>query len=248
MRSGEDTRKTKKATSALGEMFGDFCLELFAAKKDVENDRANIDFKAIHKSMKALLKASLESEKNLSFEGSAREVVYVMAALADEIFLNMDWSGKKYWEENMTESFFFGTQIAGEEVFNRINDLMIEKDPLSAEKAEIYLKALSLGFKGKYREADDERIGIDSYRNNLFKLIAKNDKSAVLTGYRLFQKEYTRVIPTIHRALLPDGAIISYICAFFIFMFLVISSVVWAFETRDLRQLLSEIDKIALRG
>jgi type VI secretion system protein ImpK len=228
-------------------MFGDFCLELFSAKKNVEEDRENADYKTLRKSLQTLLKAALESEKILSFQSSAKQIVYLMAALADEIFLNTDWAGKTYWEENMLERLYFETQIAGEKIFDRINDLMMENDPLATEKAEIYLKALALGFKGKYRGADDETTGIDLYRNSLFKFITKNDNSAVLTGDRLFQKEYARTIPTIHRKLLPDGAIIGYVCAFFIFMFLVLSSVVWLFETRDIQRLLSEISRIALR-
>jgi type VI secretion system protein ImpK len=236
-----------KATSALGETFGSFCLELFDAKKNVESDRDNVDYKTLYNSISSFLKASLESERNLSFQESAREVVYAMTALADEIFLNMEWVGKKYWEENMLELKYFGSQISGEEIFNRINDLMIEKDPLAVEKAEIYLRTLCFGFKGKYRGAEDEQTGIDLYRNNLYRFIEKNDMSVCLAGYRLFQKEYTYTIPTVNRKLLPDGAIINYLCAFFVFMFLVISSVVWMFETRDIQRLLSEISKIALR-
>ncbi|MDR2157845.1 MAG: hypothetical protein LBO02_00820, partial [Holosporaceae bacterium] len=58
---------------------------------------------------------------------------------------------------------------------------------------------------------------------------------------------YTYTIPTIHRKLLPDAAVINYVCSFFVFMFLVVSSVVWMFETKDIKRLLEDISKIALR-
>ncbi|MDR2158391.1 MAG: DotU family type IV/VI secretion system protein, partial [Holosporaceae bacterium] len=140
-----------KSSSGLREMFGMFCLKVFDGKKNAEQDKDNVDYKKLHQSISSFLKISLESDGNLSFIESAREVVYAMAAVADEIFLNMDWIGKKYWEENMMEQIYFGSQIAGEEIFNRINDLITDKEPTALEKAEIYLKALSLGFKGKCR-------------------------------------------------------------------------------------------------
>ncbi|MDR2781180.1 MAG: DotU family type IV/VI secretion system protein [Holosporaceae bacterium] len=231
----------------LDEMFGAFCLQIFDTKKSIEDNSTNGDYKALHKSMSIFLKASLESDKILSFTGSAKEVIYIMAAIADDFFLNMEWIGKKYWEENMLEQRYFGSQIAGEKFFDRIDGLILESEPLSTKKAEIYLKALSLGFKGRYRGTDDEQIEIDQYRKKLFEFIQRADKSIFLIGYRLFQKEYTYTIPTIHRKLLPDTSIINYLCAFFVFMFLVISSVVWTFETRDIQRLLTNISSIALR-
>jgi type VI secretion system protein ImpK len=230
-----------KISSGLNEMFGNFCLEVFNSKKNIENT----DYKTLHKSISLLIKTSLESERSTNED--AREIIYIMAAIADEIFLNMEWAGKKYWEENMLEPRYFGSQIAGEKIFLKIGDLIEENESLSVEKAEIYLRTLSLGFKGKYRGLDDEQEGINLYRNNLFKFIEKNDKSVFMVGHRIFQKEYTYTIPTIHRKLLPDAAVINYICAFFVFMFLVFSSIVWKFETRDIQLLLNEISRIALR-
>jgi type VI secretion system protein ImpK len=237
----------QNAKSFLDEIFGTFCIQISDARRSIKRNLADADYKALHKSISSFLKVSLESERSSSFTGSTREIVYVMAAIADEFFLNMEWNGKQYWEENMLEQRHFGSQIAGEKIFNRIDDLLLEHEPLSTEKAEIYLKALALGFKGKYRCADDEQFSLDQYRNRLFEFIQKTDKTIFLIGCRLFQKEYTYTIPSIHRKLLPDASIIRYVCAFFVFMFLVISSVVWIFETKDIKRLLFEISAIALR-
>jgi type VI secretion system protein ImpK len=237
----------QNAKSFLDEIFGTFCLQLADAQRSIKRNLVDADYKTLHKTMSSFLKVSLESERSLSFAGSAKEVVYVMAAIADEFFLNMEWNGKQYWEENMLEQRHFGSQIAGEKIFSRIDGLLLEHEPLSTEKAEIYLKALALGFKGKYRCADDEQLGLNHYRNKLFEFIQRADKSIFLIGNRLFQKEYTYTIPSIHRKLLPDASIINYVCAFFMFMFLVISSIVWIFETKDIKRLLIEISAIALR-
>jgi type VI secretion system protein ImpK len=231
--------------SSLKATFGAFCVDVFNARNFVEQNK-EIDYKNLHKSISIVLKRISENEKAPSNKNS-NDVSYAMAAIADEIFLNMEWEGKTYWEENMLEFRYFNTQIAGDEIFNKIDELLLKSDPLSIEKAEIYLKILSLGFKGKYRGSDDETVGIDFYRNRLFEFIEKNDRSVLLIGHRFFQKEYTYTMPTIHRKLLPDASIVNYISAFFLFMFLVISSIVWMFETRDLRKLLIEISSIALR-
>ncbi|GHU12291.1 hypothetical protein FACS189449_05700 [Alphaproteobacteria bacterium] len=227
-------------------MFDAFCLEIFSNRDKIEDKKDEFDFRQMHKSLCNIIKTSLEHDKNLSFHKDIREIVYMMAALADEIFLNMEWIGKKFWEENMLEQTFFGTQIAGEAVFNRIEDLVIAKHTLFLEKAEIYIKVLLLGFKGKFRGMDEEQKHINVYRRKLFDSIARHDISIANLGGRLFQKEYTYTIPTIHRKLLPDASIITYISSFFVFMFLVISTVVWIFETLDLQRILHEISIIAI--
>ena len=205
-------------------------------------------FRLIHHSISMLLKAIMDSEKASSFHKSTKEIIYAMTAIADEVFLNMDWNGKRYWEENMLETKFFGSQIAGDEIFNRIDKLISEKEPLGTEKAEIYLDMLSLGFKGKFRGIDEETTEINMYRRKLFDFITKRDREAIITAeYRIFQKEYTFTMPTVRRKLLPDGAIVTYLSIFFLFMFLSISTMVWLIETRDLHRLLNEISDIALR-
>jgi len=40
-----------------------------------------------------------------------REAQYIMAALADEIFLNMDWEEREAWKSNLLEFKLFGTHV-----------------------------------------------------------------------------------------------------------------------------------------
>jgi type VI secretion system protein ImpK len=228
-------------------MFGTFCQQLFEHRESISNAGHNVDHVAIYKSIKAYIKMCQNDEKNTLSHRDVDEVIYIMCAMADEIFLNMEWSGKEYWETNMLEQDFFGTQFAGESIFQRLEELLSEKEPVSIEKAEIYLKALSLGFKGKYRELDCEQKEIDAIREKLYYFIGSIDKSVFASEYRIFQREYTFTIPTMHRQMMPDTSIINYIISFFIFMFLVISSVVWAFETRDIERLLREICTITIQ-
>jgi type VI secretion system protein ImpK len=243
-----NTSAKEKVRVNFTEMFEAFCLDIFAHKKMIEEKTEGLDFKHTYQAISAFLKASMENEQNLAFTNEIKEIIYLMAAIADEIFLNMEWDGKKYWEDHMLEQRFFGSQIAGEAIFEKINELITERQSPSIEKAEVYLKALALGFKGKFRGLEEELAQINSYRDRLYDFIAKYDTSIIDLGFVLFQKEYTRTIPTIHRKLLPDAAIVTYISSFFVFMFLVISLLVWMLETSDLRRLLQDISTVALKG
>ncbi|GHT93037.1 hypothetical protein FACS1894122_07670 [Alphaproteobacteria bacterium] len=233
-------------TLDLIEMFDEFCLEVFENRKLIDEKRDAFDFRQMHNMMCNNLKKALEYDKNLSFHKEIREVAYIMAAFGDEIFLNMEWIGKKFWEEHMLEQIFFGTQIAGEAIFARIEDLIVAKHTLFLEKAEIYIELLLLGFKGRYRAMENEHEQLDIYRQKLFTSISKHDIALLGHGGHMFKKQYSYTIPTIHRKLMPDAAIITYISSFFVFMFLVISTVVWMFETRDLDMLLRDIAKVAV--
>lgn len=249
-------------TSDIRKMFGEFCCRVFAYRDEVsspvklgapaslveEVEQQQDDFRTIHHSISMLLKAFLDSEQATTFNKSRKEVIYAMTAIADEVFLNMDWNGKQYWEENMLEIKFFNTQVAGDEIFNRINQLVSETEPLGTEKAEIYLDMLSLGFKGRFRGTEEENTEINMYRRKLFEFITKHDKEAIAVAeYRIFQKEYTFTMPTVRRKLLPDGAVVTYLSCFFLFMFLSVSTMVWLIETRDLNRLLHDVSEVALR-
>ncbi len=236
---------TAEQASVFREMFGNFCVLIFNAREEIKASKENVDFRALYRSMNAFVKTALENGKNHT--GDYSEVIYMMIALADDIFLNFEWEGKQFWEENILEQKFFSSQIAGDEVFTRINTLLSEKNDFAEEKAELYLKMLALGFKGKYRGTEDETIQINLYRNKLLEFIEKHNNSMLMVGHRLFQKEYTYTIPTMHRKMLPEASIINYMCAFFVFMFLSVSTIVWMYETKDISRLLTEISSIALR-
>ncbi len=228
-------------------VFGNFAVEVFNYKKHILNNDSQFDFKTIHKNLSKILKDILDVQKSISFEKKVREVVYIMASLADEVFLNISWEGKDYWENNMLEKHFFGTQIAGEKIFSNIQELVSKDNIENLIIAEIYMKTLLLDFEGKYRGLNDASHEINNYRRQLLTFVEKYDKSITMVEHRMFHQEYSKTLPTIHRQFLPDIYIINYICAFFIFMFLVVSSIAWILETRPLNEILMEISSIILR-
>ncbi len=245
-------------SSNLRNVFMSFCSDILVQRDNIikngvkspdshdDNSKKN-DYQALYDSFKILIKTILDEERFSMHHSDKSDVIYAMVAFADEVFLNMKWDGKSFWETSMLESEFFNTQFAGEEIFRKFDALLKSNSSTLVEKAEIYLKILSLGFKGKYRGTETEQIEIDMYRKKLFDFISRHGGVSKFIDYRLFQKEYTYTIPTIHRKLLPDSSIITYMSAFFVFMFLTISSVVWILEVKDFEKLLSEISQIAMR-
>lgn len=122
-----------------------------------------------------------------------REAQYLMAALADEVFLHLDWHGREDWQSNLLEQRLFGSHNAGDVVFQRIDRILRTRDPLEAELAKVYLLALGLGFQGRFRgPGGDSRI--DGYRRQLFAFVTNEDPDAPREAKPLFPEAYASTL------------------------------------------------------
>lgn len=84
------------------------------------------------------------------------ECRYAMVALADDLLLSADWPGRRAWLHEPLELRLFGTQKAGQEVFDRIQRLLSKDVGDDRELAVVYLLILSMGFRGSQRDARGE--------------------------------------------------------------------------------------------
>ncbi|MGL4372085.1 MAG: DotU family type IV/VI secretion system protein [Alphaproteobacteria bacterium] len=114
-----------------------------------------------------------------------REAQYIMVALADEIFLGLPWEGRRYWESHLLEERTFSSHIAGERFFTFLDAFLKERNPLKQEIALLYLSALGLGFRGKYKGFDDGGA-LSLYREQLFTFIYRQSPSLFQTSQHLF--------------------------------------------------------------
>lgn len=91
-------------------------------------------------------------------EISRDHMVYALCALLDESVLNRGTSDDGYltWRRDPLQAHFFGTLNAGEEIWERIRNLLKETVPDAAVLTCLY-RTLQLGFVGQYRATDDER-------------------------------------------------------------------------------------------
>jgi type VI secretion system protein ImpK len=142
---------------------------------DIESQEDTINLvKSIQKRLRLIIE-----EQQVQFEmhvgtglslSHFRDSHYLMAALADEIFLNLPWKGAQIWQENMLEAQLFQVQMAGEQFFKKLDLLLSTNEQNRGEIALIYLFCLSFGFKGQFRDRDDEQK-ITWYMDQLYILV-----------------------------------------------------------------------------
>jgi type VI secretion system protein ImpK len=121
-----------------------------------------------HRLVTLFQRQELNAWKNGGMYGVAayKEAKYVMVALADDIFLHMEWEGQRSWGANLLEAQIFGTHSAGQDFFENLDLLLREQNSNNIELATVYLMALSLGFEGKYYGMPD-RGKLTRYRQLL---------------------------------------------------------------------------------
>ena len=231
--------------------FHSFYSEIIAQKKIINSIKSSPDklefekdiFISIHNRLFNLLESQeIEAKRRGGVYGTAfhKDAQYIMAALADEVFIHIDWEGKKSWQLNLLEHKFFETNSAGEIFFKKLDKLLQEKDPSMIELGALYFFALSLGFRGKFWGASDSgQIGY--YRNQLYNYIFRkrpdiNDLSKKLFPqaylYTLFQNE-VRKLPYVKNWIILIFALVG--------IFLIFSHVIWGNITSDLIKVVNDI-------
>jgi len=169
-----------------------------------------------------------------------KEAQFVMAALADEIFLNIEWDGHKYWEDNLLESRLFETHEAGEEFFNKLDLFLRNRDPVRKDLAELYLLALGLGFKGKYRDLNQD-ADLETYRTQLYTFINHREPKLFSEGERIFANTYTHTLENSKIKHLIDTKLwLSTIAGVFLVL-LLISYGVWSDLTGEIQTSIKRI-------
>jgi type VI secretion system protein ImpK len=102
--------------------------------------------------------------------GEPVEMGYVLAALADEVFLQeLDWPGRACWDALLLEERLYGTRIAGERLFDLARMLIEARATGQDDLVVALMQAFALGFRGRYRGGND-RGEIWRLRRQLFEL------------------------------------------------------------------------------
>jgi type VI secretion system protein ImpK len=123
------------------------------------------------------------------------EAQYVMAVFADDVFINLDWEGKRAWTSNLLETALFHSHVAGEMFFEKLDRLLRDRDPADKSLAAVYLNALSLGFRGKYSGVNDHGK-LRRYRNELFAFIFRQPADLVNDSKVAFPDSYVQSLRT----------------------------------------------------
>lgn len=177
-----------------------------------------------------------------------KEAQYAMAALTDELFLNLPgFTGKQYWSENLIESRLYGTHDSGERLFDYIAQFLRDRDATRKDIAEIYLLVLGVGFKGKFRGMPDQRQ-LDFFRRELYIFINHEDPQLYSGTDRLFSQAYTHTLDDGVPERFQDvkfwtGAFASVFGAL-----LLISFIMWSSATSDVEEMSETIIQNSTRN
>jgi type VI secretion system protein ImpK len=169
-----------------------------------------------------------------------KEAQYVMAALADETFLHLDWDGKADWQTHLLEARLFDSQSAGEVLFQKIERLLHSGDPVYTDLASVYLTALGLGFQGKFRGSDDGGQLAD-YRRRLYAFIAHGEPELLHAIQPLFPAAYAHTLGAGKAHRFPTSRRWWVLLACTVLLLGGISHVLWVRLSADLHQTITPI-------
>jgi type VI secretion system protein ImpK len=167
MRSDSNLDPDADGAASLFIQFRDFWVAVESLKAAIANGLA--DAPAAREKLRDVLHAQQATVRSSgSFAGDTyREAQYVMAAVADDVLVQLPWAGARDWAMHPLELDLFGSRSAGQRVFERIDALLAGDNPAAGELAAIYLAALALGFKGKYADRPNGEQQIAEYRDRL---------------------------------------------------------------------------------
>ena len=183
---------------------------------------------------------TLESKREGSrFElESIADARYLKAALADEILLNTEWIGRDSWTSHLLEAALFRTSVAGERVFERIEEILSQREPSKRDIARLYLFALALGYQGRYRGMG-ENAKLAGLREELFQFVYQRPPELAARERVLTDRPYASTLSHIAPRKLPT--LTRWTVGFMLTLvaMLAISEILWVWQSWPVRQVLS---------
>ena len=174
------------------------------------------------------------------------EAQYVMAAFADDIFIHLDWEGKRAWTSNLLETTLFQSHVAGELFFDKLDRLLRDRDPADRSLGAIYLSALSLGFRGKYHGLNDHGK-LRRYRNELFSFVFRQPADLTSDTKIAFPDSYVSSLRPEKRKKLTNPRVWLAVLGFVVITYLAASHGVWLSLTSQLESVNNQIVEVEKR-
>ena len=193
-----------------------------------------------------LQRQSVELGPRLGEEGNLRldRAQYVMASLADEVFVILEWEGRELWAHDLLESHLFNSQVSGERIFERAEALLREGADGDRELAVTYLSALCLGFQGRYRGVSDLRP-LQDLRRRLLASVTRGRPSLAAADSRVFPQALESTLVSAEPLRLPPLQRWSVILVAMVALYLFVGHLVWRDVSADLRGLSQMLDERA---
>ena len=136
----------------------DLCTDIFLAVLRIQKTRDVGSFESFHPNIQKLFQTFEERCKALAIDhDDVATAKYALAAFMDETVLNSQWPYKDLWADNPLQLDYFGTYLAGESFFDKLEEVRARADA-KPDLLEIYYLCLLLGFKGKYGVSGEEKL------------------------------------------------------------------------------------------
>jgi type VI secretion system protein ImpK len=177
-----------------------------------------------------------------------KEAQYVMVALADEVFLNTEWEGQRHWVSNLLETKIFQTHAAGEVFFQKLERLLLDRDPVYRDLGAVYLMALSLGFRGKYRGGHEDAARLLEYRRQLFEFVFRREPDLADETRRLFPETYFHTIRDEQKRRLPNPRAWVILLVAVVAAYVALTHAIWLNLTQELSDVNDCIEQLVKEG
>ena len=204
---------------------------------EMRESDADLAAQSVSKHLENLIELqTLESKREGNrFElESIADARYLKAALADEMLLNMQWIGRECWTEHLLEASLFRTSVAGERVFERIEELLSSREPSLRTIGGIYVSALALGFQGKFRGLE-ERGRLDSYRQELYQFVYQRRPDLTGRDRVLSERAYASTLSHIEPRKMPTISRWGLIFLMAVVGVLAVSEILWLWQSWPVR-------------
>lgn len=166
--------------------------------------------------------------------------LFIMTAIADEVFLTMSWAGQEAWSRFLLETKFFGSNAGGDIFFLKLDSLLKERDPVYTEIAIMFLLALSLGFRGKYHGVNDAGA-IEKYKDQLYTFIFQKPPDLNHMDKKLFADSYMHTLEKESKTVIPGLKKWYGFVALLAVSLLGVSHIIWMQMTGDISKTVMQI-------
>lgn len=167
---------------------------------------------------------------------AAADARYLKAALADEVLLRQDWSGRDIWSQHLLEASMFRSSVAGQKVFDDIKQLLRAREPAQRTLAQLYLFTLALGFQGQYRDQNAQDL-LAGLRRELFQFVFQRQADLAGRDRVLSLQPYANTLSHIAPKRMAPLNRWKLILVASVIGLLVISELLWLWPTWQLRQI-----------
>ena len=152
--------------SRLADVYSELFGTVFAFRAAANDERpAYGAFRSHVMSLLSGARRDLEDER-LDPRGYAQ---YAVVALVDETVMNSDWPGADAWRREPLQVHYYENLLAGEQFFQRLEELRSGGDD---DLLEIYFLCLCAGFQGRFR---DEPAELQTRRRKIYQQLRSPD-------------------------------------------------------------------------